>query len=92
MPKCTPPALVPSNSTGFDRSLDDFQVRSFANHEQLGLLVKKGVVDLQDVLEALSATLATHQAGLDAIYWPNFTWLADENAKWVRERSRTGAV
>ena len=40
--------------TGFDRSLDDFEVRNFANiYEQLGLLVKKGVVDLQDVMEAL---------------------------------------
>jgi hypothetical protein len=42
--------------TGFDRSLEDFEVRNFANiYEQLGLLVKKGVVDLQDVLDALSA-------------------------------------
>ena len=42
--------------TGFDRSLEDFQVRNFANvYEQLGLLVRKGVVDLQDVLDALSA-------------------------------------
>lgn len=42
--------------TGFDRSLEDFEVRSFANiYEQLGLLVRKGVVDLQDVMEALSA-------------------------------------
>jgi hypothetical protein len=44
--------------TAFDRSLDDFAVRNFANiYEQLGLLVKKGVVDLQDVMEALSAQL-----------------------------------
>ena len=42
--------------TGFDRSLEDFQVRNFANiYEQLGLLVKKDVIDLQDVMEALSA-------------------------------------
>jgi hypothetical protein len=42
--------------TGFDRSLEDFQVRNFASiYEQLGLLVKKDVVDLQDVLDALSA-------------------------------------
>src|SRR3954447_1104711 len=42
--------------TGFDRSLDDFQVRSFANiYEQLGLLVRKRVIDLNDVMEALSA-------------------------------------
>ena len=41
--------------TSFDRSLEDFEVRNFANiYEQLGLLVKKGVVDLPDVLEALS--------------------------------------
>ncbi len=44
------------NWSNFDRSLEDFQVRNFANiYEQLGLLVKKGVVDLQDVLDALSA-------------------------------------
>lgn len=41
---------------GFDRSLEDFEVRNFANvYEQLGLLVQKGVVDLADVLDALSA-------------------------------------
>ena len=41
---------------GFDHSRDDFEVRSFANiYEQLGILVRKGVVDLQDVLNALSA-------------------------------------
>ena len=41
--------------TGFERSLDDFQVRNFANiYEQLGLLVKKGVIDLPDVMAALS--------------------------------------
>jgi hypothetical protein len=44
------------NWTGFDRSLEDFEVRNFANiYEQLGLLVRKGVVDLEDVLDALSA-------------------------------------
>lgn len=42
--------------SGFDRSLEDFEVRNFANvYEQLGLLVIKGVVDLPDVLDALSA-------------------------------------
>ena len=42
--------------TGFDRSPQDFEVRNFANiYEQLGLLARKGVVDLQDVLDALSA-------------------------------------
>jgi hypothetical protein len=41
---------------GFDHSLEDFEVRNFANiYEQLGLLVRKGVVDLQDVMDALSA-------------------------------------
>jgi hypothetical protein len=40
----------------FDRSLEDFEVRNFANiYEQLGLLARRGVVDLQDVLDALSA-------------------------------------
>jgi hypothetical protein len=44
------------NWTDFDLSLEDFEVRNFANiYEQLGLLVRKGVVDLQDVLDALSA-------------------------------------
>ena len=44
------------NWTDFDRSLEDFEIRSFANiYEQLGLLVRKGVVDLQDVLDAVSA-------------------------------------
>jgi hypothetical protein len=44
------------NWNGFDRSLEDFEVRNFANiYEQLGLLVRKGVVDIQDVLDALSA-------------------------------------
>lgn len=102
--------------TGFDRSLDDFEVRNFANiYEQLGLLVKKGVIDLRDVMDALSAqpmadwlafqplrkhimeqagkaipSLATDKPGVDAIYWPNFMWLAEENAKWVREKVSTG--
>ncbi len=44
------------NWAEFDRSVEDFQVRNFANiYEQLGLLVKKDVVDLQDVLDSLSA-------------------------------------
>ena len=101
------------NWNGFDRSLEDFEVRNFANvYEQLGLLVKKGVVDLQDVLDALSAqpmadwdtfkpirkhimqeaarafpTLASDQPGLDAIYWPNFAWLAEECRKWTLSRA-----
>ena len=42
--------------TGFDRSLEDFEIRGFANiYEQLGLLVQKKVVDLEDVMNALSA-------------------------------------
>lgn len=104
--------------TGFDRSLDDFQVRSFANiYEQLGLLVRKGVIDLRDVMEALSAQtmadwltfqpirqhimeqaamtfpqLASDPTSADAIYWPNFKWLAEENAKWVRQRMTGSAA
>jgi hypothetical protein len=103
--------------TGFDRSLDDFQVRSFANiYEQLGLLVRKGVIDVRDVMEALSAQpmadwltfqpvrqhimeqaaaafseLASAPAA-DAVYWPNFRWLAEENTKWVRERMSHSAT
>ncbi len=41
---------------GFDRSLDDFEVRNFANiYEQLGLLVKKHVIESEDVMDAVSA-------------------------------------
>ena len=100
---------------GFYRSLDDFEVRNFANvYEQLGLLVRRGVVDLADVLDALSAqpmadwaafdpirahiveeagkgasAIAADQPGLDAIYWPNFRWLADESRKWTLQRAST---
>jgi hypothetical protein len=103
--------------TGFDRSLEDFEVRNFANiYEQLGLLVRRGVVDLQDVLDALSAqpladwiifepirahimqeagkafpALANNESGLDAMYWPNFRWLAEESRKWTLQRASPGA-
>jgi hypothetical protein len=102
---------------GFDRSLEDFEVRNFANiYEQLGLLARKGVIDLQDLLDALSAQpfadwvtfqpIRTHimeeagrafpalhdnPPGLDAVYWPNFAWLADESRKWTLERAAAGA-
>jgi hypothetical protein len=98
--------------SGFDRSLDDFEVRNFANiYEQLGLLVRKGVVDLSDVMQALSAqivadwhtfqpirnhiieesgkalpSLAADQAGIDRLFWPNFHWLATQNAEWVQRQ------
>jgi hypothetical protein len=101
--------------TGFDRSLEDFEVRNFANvYEQLGLLARKRVVDLQDVLDALSAqpfadwstfqpirahiieeagkafpALAANSAGLEAIYWPNFEWLAAESRAWIAQRTAT---
>jgi hypothetical protein len=40
---------------GFYRSREDFEVRNFASvYEQLGLLVKKGVIDVHDVMDALS--------------------------------------
>jgi hypothetical protein len=43
---------------GFDDSIDDFEVRNFANiYEQLGLLVKKGVIDREDVMDALSGQI-----------------------------------
>ena len=103
--------------TGFDRSLEDFEVRNFANvYEQLGLIARKGVVDIQDVLAALSAQpmadwntfepirarimdeagkafppLAGNQPGLDAIYWPNFRWLAEESRRWTLQRASVGA-
>jgi len=99
--------------TGFDRSLQDFEVRNFANvYEQLGLLARRGVIDLGDLLEALSAqpmadwntfepirahivnesgrawsALADDQPGLDAVYWPNFRWLAEESRKWTLHRA-----
>ena len=105
------------NWTGFDRSPEDFEVRNFANiYEQLGLLARKGVVDLQGVLDALSAqpmadwstfqpirahimqeaakafpALAGNQPGQEAIYWPNFGWLAEESRKWTLQRASAGA-
>jgi hypothetical protein len=98
---------------GFDRSLEDFEVRNFANiYEQLGLLARRGVVDLDDLLDALSAqpmadwntfqpirshvireagnafpAIAEDQPGLDAIYWPNFGWLAGESRNWTTSRA-----
>lgn len=103
--------------TGFDHSLEDFEVRNFANiYEQLGLLARKGVVDLEDVLDALSAQpmadwitfqpirthimqesgkafplLAGNEPGQEAIYWPNFRWLADESRKWTVRRASADA-
>jgi hypothetical protein len=103
--------------TGFDRSAEDFEVRNFANiYEQLGLLARKDVVDLEDVLDALSAqpmadwitfqpirthimdeagkafpALADNRPGQEAIYWPNFAWLAEESRKWVLQRVAAGA-
>ena len=105
------------NWSGFDRSPQDFEVRNFANiYEQLGLLARKGVVDVQDVLDALSAqpmadwntfqpirahimqeagkafpALDGNQPGLEAVYWPNFGWLAEESRKWTLERASAGA-
>jgi hypothetical protein len=104
--------------TGFDRSLDDFEVRNFANiYEQLGLLARRGVIDLKDLLAALSAqpiadwhtfqpvrkhiieeagrafpALKDNQPGIDAIYWPNFAWLADESRKWTQQRATAGTT
>ena len=103
--------------TGFDRSPQDFEVRNFANiYEQLGLLARKGVIDLADVLDALSAqpmadwntfepirahimheagkafpALAGNQPGLEAIFWPNFKWLAAESREWTLRRAAAGA-
>jgi hypothetical protein len=42
--------------TGFDRSREDFEVRNYASiYEQLGLLVQRGLVDLDAVNGAMSA-------------------------------------
>ena len=99
--------------TGFDRSPEDFEVRNFANiYEQLGLLARKGVIDIRDLLDALSAQpfadwntfepIRTHimeeagkafpllqgnQPGLDAIFWPNFRWLAEQSRDWTTRRA-----
>jgi hypothetical protein len=99
--------------TGFIRSLDDFEVRNFANiYEQLGLLARRRVVDLPDLLDALSAqpmadwiafqpirahiiseagkgisAVGHDDPGIDAIYWPNFAWLAEESRKWTLQRA-----
>ena len=104
--------------SGFDRSLEDFEVRNFANiYEQLGLLTRRGVVDLDDVLDALSAQpmadwntfqpirariiqesaktysdLSEDEPGADAVYWPNFRWLADESRKWTLQRTSAGVT
>lgn len=103
--------------TGFDRSLEDFEVRNFANiYEQLGLLARRGVVDIEDVLDALSAqpmadwstfepirahimeeaerafpALSGDGPDLEAVYWPNFKWLAAESRRWTLERTAPGA-
>jgi deazaflavin-dependent oxidoreductase (nitroreductase family) len=102
--------------TGFDRSQDDFEVRNFANiYEQLGLLARKRVIDLDDLLDALSAqpmadwitfepirahiiheagqafSGADNQPGVDAVYWPNFRWLAEESRRWTMQRLTAGA-
>ena len=99
--------------TGFYRSLEDFEVRNFANiYEQLGLLARRGVVDIEELLDALSAqpmadwnafepirtyiigeaakaspALASDSPGVDAIYWPNFRWLAEESRRWTLQRA-----
>jgi len=103
---------VDGDWTGFDRSREDFEVRNFANiYEQLGLLARKGVVDVADVLDALSAqpladwmtfqpirqhiideagkafpALEGNPSAQDAIFWPNFGWLAEESNRWVLQR------
>ena len=44
--------------TGFDRSREDFEVRNYASiYEQLGLLVKRGLVEVDVVNGAMSAQL-----------------------------------
>ena len=101
---------------GFYKSLDDFEVRNFANiYEQLGLLARRGVIDLEDLLDALSAqpmadwnafepirahiveearvtssALASGDGGLQAVYWPNFRWLAAESESWTLQRASAG--
>ena len=44
--------------TGFDRSQEDFEVRNYASiYEQLGLLVRRGLVEVDVVNGAMSAQL-----------------------------------
>ena len=51
--------------------------------------LRKHIMEQAAKAIASLATKATNQAGTDAIYWPNFMWLAEENAKWVREKMPT---
>ena len=36
--------------------------------------------------------VADNQPGLDAVYWPNFAWLAEESRKWTMQRASAGAA
>ena len=36
--------------------------------------------------------LAGNQPGLDAIYWPNFRWLAEQSRTWTLQRASVGAA
>ena len=35
--------------------------------------------------------LAEDEPGIDAIYWPNFKWLAEESQRWMLQRETVGA-
>jgi hypothetical protein len=45
---------------------------------------------MQEAGKAFPA-VATEQPGLDAVYWPNFRWLAEESRKWTLRRVSAGA-
>jgi len=91
------------NWTGFDDSLEDFEVRNFAyTYALIGQLVKEGVVDLSTVSNALQflvvldwevfSPVADHMKerfGLKFDPFGNFQWLADETRARMNERSIT---
>jgi hypothetical protein len=45
---------------------------------------------MQEAGKAFPA-LADNKPGLDAIYWPNFKWLAEESRKWTLQRASPSA-
>ena len=45
---------------------------------------------MQEAAKASSAPV-DNQPGLDAIYWPNFKWLAEGSRKWTLQRASAGA-
>lgn len=77
------------NWTGFDRSLEDFEVRNFASiYEPLADWTTFQPIRMHIMEEAGKAfpALGAHQPGVESIYWPSFKWLAEESRKWTLHR------